>query len=117
MVICCDGSSGVTSETLGLNNENVMHSSGVFGAIATIERSNQILVPLPETRVHNLSFDLSAYGPSAYECNEHTMFTLKIFGNSQCRHMALAVNRCDSGVVRQLRSVLDKSVNISCIAI
>ncbi|XP_060586181.1 uncharacterized protein LOC132741930 [Ruditapes philippinarum] len=110
LVICCDGSTGIASKILGLSDETVTYSTGIFAAAAAIDRRNQTSVPIPEKRVHNLSFDLSAYGTSAYECNERTKFTLKLYGNSQCRHMALAVNRCDTSVVRTLKSVLDKSM-------
>ncbi|XP_045193654.1 uncharacterized protein LOC123549549 [Mercenaria mercenaria] len=110
LVICCDGSTGLASRALGLSDECVMHSSGIFGAVAAIERNNQTLVPTPEKRVHNLSFDLSAYVSSAYEDDGRTNFTLKIFGNSKCRYLALAVNKCDSNVVRALKTVLDKSM-------
>lgn len=110
LVICCDGGTGMASRTLGLSDECIMHSSGIYGAGAAIERNNQTLVPTPEKRVHNLTFDLSAYVPTAYEEDGKSKFTLKIFGNSKCRYLALAVNKCDSNVVRALKSVLDKSM-------
>ncbi|XP_060570065.1 uncharacterized protein LOC132728440 [Ruditapes philippinarum] len=110
LVICCDGSTGLASHTLGLSDECVIHSSGIFGAVAAVERNNETLVPRPEKRIHNLSFDLSAYISSAFEENGSSKFTLKLFGNSRCRYMALAVNKCDSNIVRALKTVLDKSM-------
>lgn len=110
LVVCADGSSGLASRALGLSDECVMHSSGIYGAVAAIERNNSTLVPTPEKRIHNLSFDLSAYSASAYDEDGRSRFTLKIFGNSRCRYLALAVNKCDSNVVRALKTVLDKSM-------
>lgn len=110
LVICCDGSSGLASRALGLSDECLMHSSGIYGAVAAIERNNCTLVPTPEKRIHNLSFDLSAYSSTAYDEDGRSRFTLKIFGNSKCRYLALAVNKCDSNVVRALKTVLDKSM-------
>ena len=112
-MICCDGSSGVASSALGLSDECITHSSGIYGSVASIERNNKTLVPTPEKRVHNLSFDLSAYNANAFDENEDSHFTLKIFGNSKCRHLALAINKCDSHIFRSLKTVLDKSVCIS----
>ena len=114
-MICCDGSSGVASSALGLSDECITHASGIYGSVASIERNNKTSVPTPEKRVHNLSFDLSAYNNSnSLEDNGSSHFTLKIFGNTKCRHLALAINKCDSNVVRFLKTVLDKSVSISC---
>ena len=113
LVICCDGTSGLSSYTLGLSDECVIHASGIFGAVAAIERNDQTLVPIPEKRVHNISFDLSAYISTAFEENGSSKFALKIFGNSRCRYMALAVNKCNSNVVRALKTVLDKSVRMT----
>ncbi|XP_060587705.1 uncharacterized protein LOC132743192 [Ruditapes philippinarum] len=110
LVICCDGSSGLASTTLGLSDECIIHPSGIFGAVASLERNNKTLVPAPEKRVHNLSFDISAYNSSAFEDNGGSPFTLKIFGNTKYRHLALAINKCDSNVFRVLRTVLDKSM-------
>lgn len=111
LVICCDGSTGQAARALGISDECVYHSSSVYGAVAAIERQKQTLVPIPERRVHNLTFDLSAYGgPIPYEELGQSKFSMKIFGNSRCRYMALSVNKCESSVVRTLRTILDKSL-------
>lgn len=111
LVICCDGGGGMASRYIGLSDETIQHSSGVYGAMAAIERNNQTLVPTPEKRIHNLSFDLSAYGNTSYDEENRSNFTLKIFGNSKRRFLALAVRKGDSTVVRSLKTVLDKSVS------
>ena len=113
LVICCDGSNGHAARTLGLSDDCIHHSSFVYGACAAIERPKQTLVPNPETRVHNLTFDLSAYGgATTLDEDGQAQFSLKIFGNSKCRYMALAVDKCESTVIRTLRTILDKSVSI-----
>jgi len=112
LVICADGRNGHAGRVLGISDECIHHSTGAYGALAALDRPSQTLVPRPELRVHNLSFDLSAYVTHAYEDDGKTNFTLKIFGNSKYRFLALAVNKCDSKVVKALRTVLDKSVSI-----
>ncbi|WAR11352.1 hypothetical protein MAR_025532 [Mya arenaria] len=110
LVICCDGRTGLAGQILGLSDECVYHSTGAFGALAAIERNNQTLVPRPDIRVLNIGFDLSAYVSSEYEEDTKSKFTLKIFGNSRCRFLALAVRKSDSKVVKALKTVLDKSM-------
>lgn len=109
-MICCDGSNGQAACALSISDECLQHSSGIYGAVAAIERQNQTLVPTPEKRIRNLTFDLSAYGNCAYDEDGQSNFTLKIFGNSKCRYIALAVNKCESKVVKALKTILDKSV-------
>ncbi|KAL4222882.1 hypothetical protein ACF0H5_018922 [Mactra antiquata] len=110
LVICCDGSAGMTSRHLSLSDEHIQHSTGIYGAMAAIERNKHTPVPTPEKRIHNLSFDLSAYGNLSYEEECRSNFTLKIFGNSKRRCLALAVRKGDSNVARSLKTVLDKSI-------
>ena len=111
-MICSDGTNGQAARALGISDECLQHSSGIYGAVAAIERPNQTLVPTPEKRVHNLTFDLSAYGNSSYDEDGKSNFSLKIFGNSKCRFIALAVNKCESKIVKALKTILDKSVSI-----
>jgi len=111
LVICCDGRNGIASQELGLSDENIYHSTGSYGALAIIDRPGQTLIPQPEQRIHNIGFDLSAYVPSAYEEDGKSKFTLKIFGNTRSRLLAIAVRKSDSKVVRALKTVLDKSVS------
>ncbi|WAR11349.1 hypothetical protein MAR_025529, partial [Mya arenaria] len=110
LVICCDGRTGLAGQILGLSDECVYHSTGAFGALAAVERNNQTLVPRPDIRVLNIGFDLSAYVSCEYEEYTKSKFTLKIFGNSRCRFLALAVRKSDSKVVKALKTVLDKSM-------
>lgn len=110
LVICCDGSNGQASCALGISDECIQHSSGIYGAVAALERNNQTLVPTPEKRIRNLTFDLSAYGNCSYDEDGTSNFTMKIFGNSKCRYIALAVNKCESKVVKALKNILDKSM-------
>ena len=114
LVICCDGRNGIASQELGLSDENIYHSTGSYGALAIIDRPGQTLIPQPERRIHNIGFDLSAYVPSAYEEDEKSKFTLKIFGNTRSRLLAIAVHKNDSKVVKALKTVLDKSVSVCC---
>ena len=111
-MICSDGTNGQAARALGISDECLQHSSGIYGAVAAIERPNQTLVPTPEKRVHNLTFDLSAYGNSSYDEDGKSNFSMKIFGNSKCRFIALAVNKCESKIVKALKTILDKSVSI-----
>ncbi|XP_052232600.1 uncharacterized protein LOC127845629 isoform X2 [Dreissena polymorpha] len=110
LAICCDGRNGLASRVLGLSDESIHHSTGVYGALAAIEKNNETYVPKSEIRVHNVGFDLSAYNSAAYEDEGKSKFNLKIFGNSTCRFLALAINKTDSNVVKTLRTVLDKSM-------
>ncbi|WAR11351.1 hypothetical protein MAR_025531 [Mya arenaria] len=110
LVICCDGRSGLAGQMLGLSDECVYHSTASFGALAAIERNSQTLVPKSEIRVHNIGFDLSAYVSSEFEEDSNSKFTLKIFGNSRCRFLALAVRKSDSKIVKAMKTVLDKSM-------
>ena len=74
-------------------------------------------MPLPEVRVHNLTFDLTEYGYD--ECTEleppsdssPENFHMKIFGNARHRYLALAVPRNESKLVKVLKVVLDQSVS------
>ena len=111
-MICSDGTNGQAARALGISDECLQHSSGIYGAVAAIERPNQTLVPTPEKRVHNLTFDLSAYGNSSFDEDGKSNFSLKIFGNSKCRFIALAVNKCESKIVKALKTILDKSVSV-----
>ncbi|WAR11345.1 hypothetical protein MAR_025525 [Mya arenaria] len=109
LVLCCDGRTGLAGQILGLSDECAYHSTASFGALAAIERSSQTLVPKPEIRVHNIGFDLSAYVSSELEEKSKSTFSLKIFGNSRCRFLALAVKKSDTKIVKAMKTVLDKS--------
>ncbi|XP_052815279.1 uncharacterized protein LOC128242232 [Mya arenaria] len=110
LVLCCDGRTGLAGQILGLSDECAYHSTASFGALAAIERSSQTLVPKPEIRVHNIGFDLSAYVSSELEEKSKSTFSLKIFGNSRCRFLALAVKKSDTKIVKAMKTVLDKSM-------
>ena len=115
LVIACDGRNGQASRLLGLSDFCQQHSCGAYGAIAAVDRTEQRDVPTPERRMHNLTFDLSAYGSYCTDTDGFPGFSLKIFGNSKHRFISLAIERCDSPVVKTLRTILDRSVSNACI--
>ncbi|XP_056007629.1 uncharacterized protein LOC125652431 isoform X4 [Ostrea edulis] len=112
LVIACDGRNGQASRLLGLDEFSEQHSCNAYGAIAAIERTEARDVPTPEKRVHNLTFDLSAYGAYNSENDCFPGFSLKVFGNSKHRFISLAISKCESPVVKALRTILDRSLDI-----
>ncbi|XP_067651778.1 uncharacterized protein [Haliotis asinina] len=110
LVIVCDGANGQAVRTMGLSDEFVQHTCKAYAAVAAVERPEQHNVPMPERRVHNLHFDLTAYGTDTSECDGLTGFSLKIFGSSKSRYMTLIVPKCESPLVKTLRVVLDRSM-------
>lgn len=110
LVITTDGRNGQAQRILGLNDFSEQYSCGAFGTVAAIERADLREIPTPEIRVHNLNFDLSAYGGSAPEANGTPGFSLKIFGNSKHRFISLAIAKCDLPVVKALRTILDRAM-------
>ena len=111
LVVVCDGPHGHAANILGLSDEFVQHPCRGYGAVAAVERPGQRLVPTPETRVHNLTFDLNAYDA---DCGHDPLpqgFHLKIFGSVSHRYMALAVPKYESKLVKTLKVVLDQSVS------
>ncbi|KAK3085962.1 hypothetical protein FSP39_011386 [Pinctada imbricata] len=110
LVLTCDGRNGQAGRILGLNDFSQQHSCGAYGAIAAVDRTEQRDVPTPEKRMHNLTFDLSAYGTYCTDNDGFPGFSLKIFGNSKHRFISLAIARCDSPVVKTLRTILDRSM-------
>lgn len=107
----CDGRNGNASALLGLGDEYEQHSCAAYGAVAAIDRMDQREVPTPERRIHNLTFDLSAYGTYSSETDGQPGFSMKIFGNSKHRFISVAILRCESPVVKTLRTILDRSVS------
>ena len=84
----------------------------VYGAVAALERTDVSSVPTPDIRVHNLTFDLNAYGNDGNDIEMASQgFHLKIFGSVRHRYMALAIQKCDSRLVKSLKVVLDQSVS------
>lgn len=112
LVIACDGRNGQASRLLGLDEFSEQHSCNAYGAIAAIERTEARDVPTPEKRVHNLTFDLSAYGAYHSDNDCSPGFSLKVFGNSKHRFISLAISKCESSVVKALRTILDRSVSV-----
>lgn len=110
LVIACDGRNGQASRLLGLDEFSEQHSCNAYGAIAAIERTEARDVPTPEKRVHNLTFDLSAYGAYHSDNDCSPGFSLKVFGNSKHRFISLAISKCESSVVKALRTILDRSM-------
>ncbi|XP_033754983.1 uncharacterized protein LOC117337937 isoform X1 [Pecten maximus] len=110
LVIVCDGKKGQSARFLGLDEFTEEVSCQTFGAMAGVERPHLREVPTQEIRAHNLNFDLSAYGPYSQDQNGTTGFSLKIFGNSKCRYMCLAIRKCDSPTLKALRTILDRSM-------
>lgn len=113
LAVVCDGSRGHSASLLGLSDEFLQHSCRAYGAVAAIERPGQRLVPTPETRVHNLTFDINAYDNGCQNDPFPQGFHLKIFGTISHRYMALAVPKCESKLVRTLKMVLDQSVSMN----
>ncbi len=111
LVIVCDGSRGHSASILGLSDEFTHHSCKAYGAVAALERSQERSIPTPETRVHNLTFDLIAYDNGCGEDPFPQGFHLKLFGSLRHRYMSLAVPKCESKLVRTLKVVLDQSVS------
>ena len=111
VVIVCDGSHGRSASLMGLSDEFVHHSCKAYGAVAALDRPSEHVVPAPEIRVHNLTFDLHAYGNNSHEELFPQGFHLKIFGSLRHRYMALAVPKCESKLVKTLKVVLDQSVS------
>lgn len=115
VAIACDGSTGRAATLLGLSDEFIHQSCKAYGACAAIERYHQRSVPTAETRAHNLTFDLGAYGNNGDEDNTSLPphgFHLKLFGSVRHRYMALAVPKCESKVVKTLKMALYQSVSI-----
>ncbi|ELT88966.1 hypothetical protein CAPTEDRAFT_195875 [Capitella teleta] len=110
VVIVCDGSNGRSASLLGLSDEFVQHSCRAYGAVAALERHDQASVPTPEIRVHNLTFDLNAYGNDCDNDPYPQGFHLKIFGSARHRYISLAVPRGESKLVKTLKGILDQSI-------
>jgi hypothetical protein len=111
LVITADGRNGQAQRILGLNDFSEQYSCGAFGTVAAVDRADVREIPTPEIRVHNLTFDLSAYGGNSPEANGTPGFSLKIFGNSKHRFISLAIAKCDLPVVKALRTILDRAVS------
>ncbi|RUS92172.1 hypothetical protein EGW08_000025 [Elysia chlorotica] len=110
LVIACDGSSGQAAQVLGLSDEFVQQSCKAYGAVAALDRPSECQVPLPERHVHNLHFDLTAYGSDTSEVDGYQGFSFKVFGTSRNRYMTLSIPKCESPLVKSLRTVLDRSM-------
>ncbi|XP_059164437.1 uncharacterized protein LOC131947288 [Physella acuta] len=110
LVITCDGSSGQAARLLGLSDEFAQHTCRAYGAVAALDRLDECQVPMPERLVHNLHFDLTAYGAETSEVDGYQGFTFKVFGTSRHRYMALSIPKCESPQVKSLRTVLDRSM-------
>lgn len=110
LVITADGRNGQAQRILGLNDFSEQYSCGAFGTVAAVDRADAREIPTPEIRVHNLTFDLSAYGGNSPEANGTPGFSLKIFGNSKHRFISLAIAKCDLPVVKALRTILDRAM-------
>ena len=111
LAIVCDGFNGHAASLLGLSDEYSQHSCKAYGAVSAIERADQPSVPVPEIRIHNLTFDLNAY-TADYAIDPHPQgFHLKLFGSARHRYQALCVPRGDSKLVKTLRTILDRSVS------
>ena len=82
-----------------------------YGAVATFERNIVNSIPIPENLVHNLTFDLNAYGNHTSMSKNHQGFHFKIFGTNRHRYMALAISRNESSLVKSLKSSLDQAVS------
>ncbi len=82
-----------------------------YGAVAALDRTQETSVPTHETRVHNINFDLMAYGDGLGSDPVPQGFHLKLFGSFRHRYLALAVPKSESKVVKFLKVVLDQAVS------
>ncbi|CAG5120133.1 unnamed protein product, partial [Candidula unifasciata] len=110
LVLACDGSSGQAARLLGLSDEFAQHSCRAYGAVAALDRPDECQVPMPERQMHNLHFDLTAYGSETAEVDGFQGFSFKVFGTSRHRFMSLSIPKCESPQVKSLRTVLDRSM-------
>lgn len=110
-MIVCDGAHGRSASLLGLSDEFIHHSCKAYGAVAALDRPTQRFVPTPDIGIHNLTFDLNAYGNDYGEDPFPNAFHLKIFGSVRHRYLSLAVPKCESKLVKTLKVVLDQSVS------
>ncbi|ESO81962.1 hypothetical protein LOTGIDRAFT_170498 [Lottia gigantea] len=110
LVIACDGSNGNGARIMGLNDEFLQHSLNAYGAVAGVDRLVHGAVPVPETSVQNILFDLGAYGILVDERQEPQGFTVKLFGNLRHRYMNIAIPKCESTLLKSMRLVLDRSI-------
>ena len=83
-----------------------------YGAIAAMERPSESSLPTDEIKVHNLTFDLNAYGNDMQLQPNHQGFHMKIYGTTRQRHISLVISRMESNIVKALRAVLDQKVAI-----
>ena len=77
---------------------------------------NLSVQPTADRLIHGITFDLSAHGKdftSGFDTGSSLpkAFQLKIFGSLRHRFMALAVPRCESDIVRSLKTSIDQSVS------
>lgn len=70
--------------------------------------SSSVPTPCAERRTHNLTFDLTSYGLEHIERDGR--FHFKCFGTSKKRYMSLAVPKCESKIVKTLKTAIDQSV-------
>uniref|UniRef100_A0A0B6ZV97 FAD-binding domain-containing protein n=1 Tax=Arion vulgaris TaxID=1028688 RepID=A0A0B6ZV97_9EUPU len=110
LVLACDGSSGQAARLLGLSDEFAQHSCRAYGAVAALDRPDECQIPMPERLMHNLHFDLTAYGAETSEVDGYQGFSFKVFGTSRHRFMSLSIPKCESPQVKSLRTVLDRSM-------
>ncbi|CAH1779922.1 unnamed protein product [Owenia fusiformis] len=110
VVVAADGPGGQTASCLGQSEEYIHQSCRAYGAVAMLERKDEATIPAPEIRVHNLTFDLSAYGAELNEVTYPQTFHFKIFGSLRNRYLSLVVPKCDSKVVKALKSGLEQSL-------
>ncbi|XP_026569949.1 uncharacterized protein LOC113445143 [Pseudonaja textilis] len=113
IIVLADGTCGESSVILGINPEYTVESCNAYGANAVMERPDQRQVPTPEIRVHNLYFDLSAYGMDKLAIKTEfpkTAFHLKIHGTFRNRCLALACPASDSKIIKFLHHTLNSTI-------
>ena len=80
--------------------------------MSAIERADQPSVPVPEIRIHNLTFDLNAYSADYLNDLHPQGFHLKLFGSARHRYQSLSVPRRESKQAIPLRTMFDRSVRL-----
>ena len=108
IVIVCDGSRGQSARILGLSDEFSHHSCKAYGTVTALERTQEILVPTPETRVHNITFKLPVFKNGIDENSMTLGFHFKVFGSFRHRYMSLAL---PIDKAKQMKINLDQCVS------
>ena len=90
-------------------NDEFFHA--YYGSVVALSRQEERFVPLPQVRGHNLTFYMIANGEIDCFHPNPQGFHLKIFGSLRHRYISLAVPKCESRLLRTLKTSLDQSAS------